>query len=136
MAFEANRELAHERLRAPDMLSTTLRRFLNDGAGISLSARSLALSLRDECLASLDTLFGDADILVLPSAPDIAPPIESGTGDPVMSRAWTLLGLPSVSIPMPRDQGSLPLGLQIAARPMMDRELLSIATWIEREMSA
>ena len=53
--------------------------------------------------------------------------LSEGTGDPVMSRAWTLLGLPSLSLPFWFEGEALPRGLQLAARPGADLQLLSFA---------
>ena len=73
--------------------------------------------------------------LLAPSTLGEAPPIEEGTGDPLMSRAWTLLGLPSISLPCGTSPAGLPLGLQIAGRPGKDRELIAAAKWIEARIA-
>jgi Asp-tRNA(Asn)/Glu-tRNA(Gln) amidotransferase A subunit family amidase len=134
VGYEAARELYHEKRSHPERLSPILRGLLEDGAGISPSSYQEALSLRDECLASLDDLFGDADVLVAPAALGEPPRAEEGTGDPVMCRAWTLLRLPSITIPLGKGPNGLPLGLQMAARPGDDTRLLSVAQWAEAKL--
>ena len=84
---------------------------------------------------ALDRLFDDADVLLAPSAVGEAPLFEYGTGDPIMSRAWTLLGLPSITLPCGAGDNGLPLGLQIAARPREDEKLLAIAAWLEHRLA-
>ena len=136
MAYEAARELAHERRVHFDRLSQPLRDLLIEGEGISPDDYRAARRRRLGGLATIDELFGDADFLLAPSALEEAPKFEAGTGDPAMSRAWTLLGLPSISIPCGHGDNGLPLGLQIAARPDGDVGLLAAAIWFERCLSA
>ncbi len=136
MAYEAARDLADERRRHFDRLSQPLRDLLMEGEGISPAAYDRACSQRDEGIRTLDELFGDADVLLAPSALGEAPLFEAGTGDPVMSRAWTLLGLPSISIPCGTGPNGLPLGLQIAGRPRQDNRLLAIADWLAQLLAS
>ena len=131
MAYEAARELAHERRCHFDRLSQPLSDLLTEGENISADAYDDAYRQRDSSLMALGRLFGDATVLLAPSTLGEAPLFEEGTGDPTMSRAWTLLGLPSITIPCGVGENGLPLGLQIAARPRQDQQLLEIATWLE-----
>jgi Asp-tRNA(Asn)/Glu-tRNA(Gln) amidotransferase A subunit family amidase len=134
VSYEAARELQHEQRAHPERLSPILRGLLEDGAGIAPSQYMDAVAERDHCIAHIDQLFGDADILLAPSALGEAPRLEEGTGDPVMSRAWTLLRLPTITLPVGRGPNGLPLGLQMAARPGQDARLLSVALWAEDKL--
>jgi Asp-tRNA(Asn)/Glu-tRNA(Gln) amidotransferase A subunit family amidase len=134
VSFEASRELQHELRAHPERLSPILRGLLEDGAGIVPSQYMAALQERDHCLAHIEQLFGDADFLLAPSALGEAPRLDEGTGDPIMSRAWTLLRLPTITLPVGRGPNGLPLGLQIAARPGDDARLLSVAMWAEDKL--
>jgi len=136
MACEAARELAHEHRCHFDALSQPLRDLLTEGESISAAAYDDTWRRRDECLGDIDSLFGDADALLAPSTLDEAPMFEDGTGDPIMSRAWTLLGLPSITLPCGTGENGLPLGLQIAARPHQDEKLLAIAAWFEQLLAS
>jgi len=136
MAYEAARELAHERRCHFDRLSQPLRDLLVEGERISAGAYDDACQKRDDSVLALDQLFGDADALLAPSTPGEAPLFEEGTGDPIMSRAWTLLGLPSITLPCGTGESGLPLGLQIAARPHQDERLLTIASWLEQRLAS
>jgi Asp-tRNA(Asn)/Glu-tRNA(Gln) amidotransferase A subunit family amidase len=113
-------------------LSQPLKDLLSEGERISHDDYRAARRRRAGGLAAIDELFGKADFLLAPSALDEAPKFEDGTGDPAMSRAWTILGLPSISIPCGHGNNGLPLGLQIAARPDEDAGLLTAAAWFER----
>ena len=132
MAREAACDLAWEHLCHRDLLSDTLADFLDEGTAVSAAGYQSALASVDDCKSRIDQLFGAADILVAPSAPGEAPLHETGTGNPDMSRAWTLLDLPSITIPFGNGPSGLPLGLQVAARPGHDETLLGTARWIER----
>lgn len=131
MAVEAARDYAFERAVHGAQLSEPLRDLLEQGDRTPLATYEAALRQRDEALASLERLFEGADLLAAPSAPGEAPRFEEGTGDPAMSRAWTLLGLPSITLPAGTGPLGLPLGLQLAARPRHDAALLRAAAWVE-----
>jgi Asp-tRNA(Asn)/Glu-tRNA(Gln) amidotransferase A subunit family amidase len=134
MAREAAGDLAHEHLNHREQLSDTLAGFLDEGASISADSYQAAVTQANDCKARIDDLFGDADILAAPAAPGEAPAFEDGTGSPDMSRAWTLLDLPSLTIPCGTGPSGLPLGIQLAARPGHDRVLLGAAGWIEQQL--
>ena len=136
MAFEAVRELAFEYHFHNDQLSDVLKEFLAQGSLKSDADWLEACQVRDESLRSLDKYFGTAEILIMPSTADYAPLVEQGTGDPIMSRAWTLLGLPSLSLPLLNDGLEMPLGIQLAARPGQDQLLLRVASWLEHALSS
>jgi Asp-tRNA(Asn)/Glu-tRNA(Gln) amidotransferase A subunit family amidase len=136
MAREAAGDLAHEHLNHRDQLSDTLAGFLDEGANISADSYCSAIAHANDCRARIGELFGDADILVAPAAPGEAPAFEEGTGSPDMSRAWTLLDLPSLTIPCGTGPSGLPLGIQLAARPGHDRVLLGAAVWIEQQLQS
>lgn len=136
MAVEAAHDLFSERHHHFDRLSQPLRDLLTEGDNIIPAVYDDACRQRDDAIRRLDTLFGDADVLMAPSALGTAPLFEDGTGDPAMSRAWTLLGLPSISIPCGSGDTGLPLGLQLAARPGQDRRLIAVAAWLSRVLAA
>ncbi len=131
MAYEATRELAHERRVHAVQLSAPLLELFDLGDSIGAEEHARELQIRDRCLAELDNLFGQADIILAPSTLAEAPLLEDGTGNPDLSRAWTLLGLPSITIPCGMGPEGLPLGLQIAARQGEDARLLGAARWFE-----
>jgi len=135
MAYESNRELAFEYHFHKENLSDVLINFLQEGSSLNESSWNLAQKYRSESLATLDDYFGDAQVLIMPSTTDVAPLYDEGTGDPIMSRAWTLLGLPSITLPLLNQTRSLPLGIQLAARPGQDRFLLSVAQYLLENVS-
>jgi Asp-tRNA(Asn)/Glu-tRNA(Gln) amidotransferase A subunit family amidase len=77
-----------------------------------------ALQARAEALAALVPLAAVTDLVLAPSALGVAPVGLDHTGDPVMCRPWTLLGLPAANLPAWRRPDGLPVGVQlIGTRP-------------------
>jgi Asp-tRNA(Asn)/Glu-tRNA(Gln) amidotransferase A subunit family amidase len=72
-----------------------------------------ALEARAEALAALVPLAAVTDLVLAPSALGAAPVGLDYTGDPVMCRPWTLLGLPAANMPAWRRPGGLPVGVQL-----------------------
>lgn len=135
LAFEAAREFSSEWLHHRKRLSPQISDLIEEGLAIGPDQYEHAVGERNHALQALEDLFAGADVLLAPSTLAEAPPIEAGTGDPLMSRAWTLLGLPSISLPCGKGPAGLPLGLQVAARPGHDRRLIAAAQWIEARLT-
>ncbi len=136
MAVEAARDLAHEARTAWERLSPTLRELIETGRATPGALRAIDRALFLHCTANPSPLFGPGEVLASPAAMGEAPLLEDGTGNPDLSRAFTALGLPSITIPVGRGPSGLPLGLQLAARPHEDARLLSIAAWAEATLGA
>lgn len=83
--------------------------------------------------------FKVVDAILTPTAPSAAFAIGEKIIDPVtlyLNDAFTvpasLAGLPGISIPAGYDRGGLPLGLQLIGKPLMEAELLGIASIVEK----
>jgi len=135
LAFEAAREFSSEWLYHRQQLSPQIAGLIEEGLALTPEQYEDAVKARDAARCAIDELFGSADFLLAPSTIGEAPPADQGTGDPLMSRAWTLLGLPTFTVPCGNGPAGLPLGLQIAARPGMDHKLIAAAQWIEPRLS-
>ena len=131
MAWEAARSLAFEYDTHKGQLSPQLRQLLDDGLAIE---RSVYLGVMD-AMAAAKTIFEDWmhpwDVLLAPSAMGAAPAGLHATGDPLFSRMWTLLGVPSVTLPGATARNGLPVGVQLVCRFRDDEQLLAIARWAE-----
>ncbi|MDX6256787.1 MAG: hypothetical protein QOJ11_3121 [Frankiales bacterium] len=130
-AYEAARSLAWEHARG---VSPALAAYLDVGRAISAAEAADALQRRDSVLAAVDVLFGDADVLLTPAAVGEAPAGLGSTGDPLLSRTWSLLGLPTVAVPCCAGSTGLPVGVQLVGRPGADAELLDAAAWLGRRL--
>ncbi len=132
MAFEAARSYAHERLVHSGRLSAKLTELLALGLACPLSRYREALGIAEKCRSELVRFFDGIDAVICPSAPGEAPKGLAGTGDPIFSRAWTLLHVPSVTLPLATGDNGLPVGVQLVADRHRDGRLLALAAWIER----
>lgn len=109
---------------------------IGEGHGIGERAYAAALAERAEIRARLAASSDAAgvDVWLAPPAPGVAPEGLGSTGNAVMCLPWSFAGWPSLTLPVPRPAGALPLGLQLAARPGADEELLGWAAGIETEI--
>lgn len=138
-SFETARALGPEAQYRRELLSARLAALIDEGRAVSAPDYVDALQVGRQCAAAIDQLFGDADVLLTPSAPGEAPHGLGATGDPQFNRPWHFLGGPQVSVPLPHDlahgESGLPLGLQVVARPGDDERALASAAWIEAQLS-
>ena len=138
--FETARALGPELQYRSDLLSAKLASLIEEGRSVGADAYVHAIKVGRDCAASLDTLFGGADVLLAPSAPGEAPHGLGSTGDPQFNRAWHLLGAPQVNVPVPHSlahgESGLPLGLQIVGRPGDDVRTLATARWVEQQLES
>lgn len=136
MCAEAFKALADERLNHPDLLSKRLKAMLHRGSSItyeqSLQHRAQVASARHQIGRS----FVEYDLLMTPSACGEADLGLERTGDPLFSRIWSLLGLPSLNLPVGFGPQGLPLGVQLIGPVMSDTATLSFANWVEQNLAA
>lgn len=130
MEYEAARSLGDEWRGHPDQLSPQLLAVLERGRATALGAYEDAVRLAGECRDRLPELFRAADVVLAPCVLGEAPPGLDATGDPLLCRAWTLLGTPTVAVPGLRGPGGLPLGVQVVAPRGRDGVALAAARWI------
>jgi amidase len=133
MAHEAARNYAFEQAFHRDQISPQLLALCETGLGVSREAYFEAQDGLAWCRMEFARLFAGYDAWLAPAALGEAPLASSGTGDPLMSRMWTALQGPSVSLPIglgPR----LPVAVQLVAPPRGDDRLLSVALWVEQQL--
>lgn len=130
MAFEASRSLAHEYRAHRDALSPQLRELIATGLAIAYADYVAAHRCANAARDALEPLLAQYDALITASAPGEAPRGLAATGDPLFSRAWTLVGVPTISIPAYTGDSGLPVGVQVIGGWDDERTLLAIAKWI------
>jgi len=90
-----------------------------------------ALEAREEARRLLAPLAVAADLVLAPSALGVAPEGLAFTGDPVMCRPWTLLGLPAANVPAYRRGDGLPVGVQLVGLAADDLSFLADLALVE-----
>ena len=133
MAYEAARERSFELSRA-DHLSTPLANLLRTGAATVEADYVFAQSVIAEGRRRVAELLVTYDGILGPAALGAAPLGVDATGDPVLSRAWQALGLPTVTVPGLRDHAGMPLGLQVVGRFGGETAAVATAAWVEAEL--
>jgi len=131
MAFEAAASLAAEYEHHRDRLSAPLRDLIVAGRQIDRPHYEQALAARDAWRAALAPVLARFDVLITPATHGEAPAGLAATGDPLFSRAWTLLGTPTLTLPALHGRGGLPIGVQLVAERGRDGLLLSVGAAVE-----
>ena len=86
-------------------------------------------------MADLGALFGDHDVLAMPTVPVVAPPVDDFARYlMVLARTaipWSLVGFPAISVPCGSDRQGLPIGVQLVAPPHHEARLVAVASAVE-----
>lgn len=134
MLVECADELDAVRRMHGEHLSPALHRVLR-GGDAHRWAYAAAVAHAAAAARDLAGLFADCDVLVAPSVLGEAP-ARATTGDPLLCRAWTLLGTPTVAVPGLVGSGGLPLGVQVIAPVGRDDLALGGAMLVAERLSA
>ena len=136
MAYEGAQSYAYEYDAHRDELSQQLRELIGQGLAIErgryLDARAQAARAARE----FADWIRNWDIVLAPAATGEAPAGLASTGDPIFSRMWTLLGLPSITLPGFAGAHGLPIGVQLVAGAGQDEGLLALGEWVEARLAA
>jgi Asp-tRNA(Asn)/Glu-tRNA(Gln) amidotransferase A subunit family amidase len=132
-------EVAHN-LRAAlgdrvDHISESARGIVELGDATPAREYVESLEATREAADLLPALSRSVDVLLTPSALGVAPVGLDFTGDPVMCRPWTLLGLPCSNIPAVRRHDGLPVGVQAVAPACDDLAFLEDLAAVEASLT-
>ncbi|MGB3540513.1 MAG: amidase [Mesorhizobium sp.] len=120
----------------PDLVSGHIRELVLRGESLPASAYRQAIGqargLRDEFAREMENY--DA-VLTLPALGE-APLLSEGTGNAGPCVLWTLLGVPSVTLPWGFGAHGLPVGIQLAGKAGNDFRLLDMGAQIETQFYA
>ena len=134
--FETARALGPEAQYRREALSARLVALIEEGRTIGAGDYVEALQVGRNCAAGVDQLFGDADVVLTPSAPGEAPLGLAETGDPGFQAIWTVLYTPTMTLPTHRGPNGMPVGIQLVALPHEDRRLFAAARWVWQQIGA
>jgi aspartyl-tRNA(Asn)/glutamyl-tRNA(Gln) amidotransferase subunit A len=132
-AYHSQRLIDH-----PDWFGTDVHQRLETGAAYSSTDYVLARRTQVEIRRRCEQFFETHDLLILPTTPIPAPPIE-GLDAVEQARSLTrftapfnLTGLPALSLPCGYTTHGLPIGLQLVARPWGEVKVLQAGHTFER----
>lgn len=127
MAAESVQTFEYERKHEFQKLSDHIKNLLEEGSKVTSTQLAQARIPIENPEEFEDRLFCNADILLCPSTLDTAPLLGTATGNPLMSRAFNILGLPTLTVPYGLADNGLPLGVQVVGRRGNDFSLLLFA---------
>lgn len=128
--FERARAMAWEWQHHRDRMSDRLVRYIENGHAISWRRYANMKRLANGCRERLDELFTGLEILLTPCVPGEAPKGLATTGDARMQGLWTILHVPTISLPTHTGPNGLPVGIQLVGPPGEGGPLLSYARWV------
>jgi Asp-tRNA(Asn)/Glu-tRNA(Gln) amidotransferase A subunit family amidase len=114
MAYDVARSLEPEWREHRELLSEAMRGYLERAWTIGREQAEAGVALGDACRTPLPGVLDGRDALLVPAALGEAPLRSGGsTGDPLPCRAWTLLGVPAISVPGMTGPAGMPIGVQL-----------------------
>ncbi|MBM3812227.1 MAG: amidase [Acidimicrobiia bacterium] len=116
-------------------IGVKLAELIERGLRVAEKDYRMALDNLQQARRAMEQCLAAYPILLSPAAQGPPPEGLTSTGNPIMNGAWTGLGVPVVSVPMPVGQ-ALPLGLQLAADRNQEERLLAAAFMVENELAA
>ncbi|HJU23453.1 MAG TPA: amidase [Casimicrobiaceae bacterium] len=134
MVYEGARNCAEEFAEHRDELSDTLAALIEQGMKIDHARYEAACAEAAQVRSDFAAWMRRFDLVLAPSAKGEAPRGLASTGDPLMSRLWTLLRVPSLTLPGFVGAHGLPIGVQLTGAYQDDDRLLRWAAWVEAEM--
>ena len=139
MDYECARSLAWEWENHRGEISKSLAPRLEGGWQIPRAdydaMREHARRCRRALAESMRESLREVDFLLTPSATSEAPASLASTGDPVFNRAWTLFGVPCVTLPHGKGPHGLPLAVQLVGAMEADMALLGWADWTAKALA-
>jgi Asp-tRNA(Asn)/Glu-tRNA(Gln) amidotransferase A subunit family amidase len=114
------------------LMSDLLTRVIERGQDLSAADFLEACRVRDRLRKEYDVLATLYDAIVTLAAPGTAPLFTERSGNPIFSTIWTLVGAPTITLPLLRNAEGMPIGVQLVGRLRGDAGLLSVAAWLER----
>lgn len=130
----------HEALLRTDVVYGEAIRARQEAGRFILAGDYLtAQRLRSKACHAFGTIWRDVDVLLTPTLPCTAPPLDAthiavaghelpvGTALPRYTAPFNLTGSPAISIPYGQDQTGLPIGVQLVAPAYQDEMLCHVA---------
>ncbi len=118
-------EWAHHR----EKLSPQMTKTVELGQSLLHSTYQETLQLAERCRLRLSDMMPDFDVLLTPSVDGEAPVGLHYAGNPAFQALWTMLHVPTITLPLAKGPNGLPVGIQLVAARGADHSLFSTAQW-------
>ncbi len=128
--FERSRVMADLWVNHRDQLSVNIAKQIENGTPMDYQTYQKAIIHANDCRSHLGEIFGDVDFILAPSATGEAPRGLNYTGDPQFQGYWTVLHVPTISLPTHIGPNQLPVGIQLVGRRWQDETLFSWSRWV------
>lgn len=113
-----------------EAVSKVMRDLIEEGRKVTAMQYLAALDLRRNLADRLNQMFSHFNAIITPAAPGVAPAGHNSTGNPAFCSLWTLVGLPSMSLPLLEGEEGMPLGVQLVGARNDDFRLFRTAKWL------
>ena len=127
---ERARALAWEWAHCRAQISPQMSRSIELGLATAGDEYHAALRFAEDRRREFDALLDAFDVLLTPCVNGEAPVGLDYAGDPSFQSLWTILHVPTLTIPAGRGPNGMPVGIQLIARRYSDIELLNCASWL------
>jgi len=118
-------------------ISETLRGGrLADGLSCSPETYYEAKALAEHCRAASDAMMADYDVLLTAAAFGEAPVGWNAFAGVPVFQMWTMLHVPSITLPLFKGPAGMPVGAQLVARRRHDRGLFAVARWVHQRLAS
>jgi Asp-tRNA(Asn)/Glu-tRNA(Gln) amidotransferase A subunit family amidase len=128
--YERARALAWEFNRYPDRFSPAMSRVLTDGWSVSYESYLSAIRTAERWRAWFTDVTERYDAVLTVAVNGEAPKGLDSTGDASFQEIWTILHVPSITLPVATGRTGLPIGAQFVGRHLADGALLRLAKWV------
>jgi amidase len=129
--YERSRVLSYHWQRNRAKISDGLAKQIENGTAMAYSEYLEAITLAAESRQQADAVFDEVDVLLAPAVAGEAPVGLEKTGDPRFQGYWTILHVPTITLPTHTGPNGMPVGIQLIGPRWEDERLLSIASWVE-----
>jgi Asp-tRNA(Asn)/Glu-tRNA(Gln) amidotransferase A subunit family amidase len=136
-SFEFVRNLTYEIENRWDDISATLRGGrISDGQNCSFEKYVNMITLAERCRQRMDQDCDDYDVLLSAAAISEAPVGWDAFVGADLYKMWTVLHVPTITLPVFKGPNGMPVGLQLAGRRHGDRALFTHSDWVYRALTS
>ncbi len=122
-------------IKYKDQYRTEMSKLIEQGLSTSAIEYARILETHLQQYADVKPLLHQVDAILTPGAVGAAPCGLASTGSPVMQGPWTIMGIPTMSLPTGLNKDGLPLAVQLVGHPKAEDHLLTTARWCERVLN-